>query len=488
MEIIPVIFKYFITLLYVGSTFFLSYIGMKKTKDLKGFSIGNKDMSPILVGITMAASISSTATFVINPGFVYNHGFSAYLHYAVAATLGIITALVTLSKGFRKLGAEHGSLTIPHWIRHRYGSKMLGLFFAVINLFSIAFIVLILSGCAILTSDLFGISETLALAIGLLFTFSYVLMGGTYAHAYTNSLQGILMILVAIILFFSGWEYWQNGFFSEMQNISDNFASMYNSVPFSKTTPLYYSFFSVFASGFLISFALMFQPHILTKVLYIKEEKDVNRFLVTTLIVGSIFTLMLFVGFYARFEGLEIGRQDRVVNDYIKHIYSSSIGGQCMLAFIAVTLLAAGMSTLDGILVSLSAMVVNDIYLPLTNKDDGEMSAFGLALSRYVLIAIGLVAFALAIKPPLLLGIFAQQGVYGLAAASFVPILMGVLLKRKIPTFIVWLAATIGVGGHLFLNLYWGVKNPSVSSSIAMLVSLGITLVLLAITYQSNKE
>ena len=69
----PEIFKYALTALFVLLTFGLSYIGMKKTKDMKGYAIGNKDMNPYLIGITMAASIASTATFVINPGFVYVH-------------------------------------------------------------------------------------------------------------------------------------------------------------------------------------------------------------------------------------------------------------------------------------------------------------------------------------------------------------------------------------------------------------------------------
>jgi sodium/pantothenate symporter len=102
----PVIFKYLITSLFVIATFWLSYKGMKKTKDIKSFSVGNGDMSPYLIGITMAASVASTATFVINPGFVYIHGFSAYLHYAVAGGLGILVAFITLTKGVRKLGKE----------------------------------------------------------------------------------------------------------------------------------------------------------------------------------------------------------------------------------------------------------------------------------------------------------------------------------------------------------------------------------------------
>ena len=70
----PEVFKYALVLAYVGLVYWLSWIGMRRTRDMQGFAIGNKDMSPYLIGITLAASISSTATFVINPGFVYVHG------------------------------------------------------------------------------------------------------------------------------------------------------------------------------------------------------------------------------------------------------------------------------------------------------------------------------------------------------------------------------------------------------------------------------
>ena len=83
------ILKYIVTGAYVALVYILSWIGMRRTQDISGFSIGNKDMSPYLVGITLAASIASTATFVINPGFIYVHGFSAYLHYGLAGSAGI---------------------------------------------------------------------------------------------------------------------------------------------------------------------------------------------------------------------------------------------------------------------------------------------------------------------------------------------------------------------------------------------------------------
>ncbi|MBL6992165.1 MAG: sodium:solute symporter family protein [Bacteriovoracaceae bacterium] len=479
----PELFKYLVMFIYIGLTFYLSYVGMKKTKSLSGFSIGNKDMSPYLVGITMAASISSTATFVINPGFVYVHGMSAFVHYGIAALSGIIVALTVLSKGLRKLGAQHGSLTIPDWIRHRYGNKLLALFFAFINLLSITFIVLILVGCSIIINSLFGISIHLALVLTLLFVFSYVIMGGTYAHAYTNSMQGVMMIFISLFIFISGWVLMEGDFPAMLSGISANYAAFIN-----PESNLYNSFFAVFVSGFLITSALMFQPHILTKVLYIKEDRDINKFLLTTFVCVGIFSLMLFVGFYAKFSGVSAA-QDKVTMTYlIQQFNTLSWWGPYVVVLISITLLAAGMSTLDGILVSISAIVVNDIYYQLRSPNAKVAADNGLKLSRYVLIVIGLISFALAWNPPKLVGIFAQAGVYGIAAASFVPIIFGVVWKKHIPVWIMTTAAFIGLFGHLYLFKIYGVKNPSVSSCIAMLTSLVFATISLILVDLKSKE
>ncbi|MEE4191150.1 MAG: sodium:solute symporter family protein, partial [Halieaceae bacterium] len=276
----PDVFKYLLLGLYVILVYWLSWIGMRRTRDMRGFTIGNKDMNPYLVGITLAASISSTATFVINPGFVYVHGVSAYLHYGVAAVLGILCAFLVLTRGFLRLGEAGGAMTIPGWVHARYGSAGLRLFFALINLLSVTFVVLILVGCSLLVTGLFPVSQKTALVLVLLFVFSYVLMGGTYAHAYTNTLQGIMMLLIAVFLFADGWHYFEGAPLTTLRGVGENWAAVYN-----PDSDLYFDFFSVFASGFIITFALMLQPHILTKVLYLRSERDISKFIATTAVV-----------------------------------------------------------------------------------------------------------------------------------------------------------------------------------------------------------
>ncbi|MCB9712228.1 MAG: sodium:solute symporter family protein [Myxococcales bacterium] len=437
---------------------------MRKTTSLAGFSVGNKDMGPVLVGVVMASSIASTATFVINPGFVYTHGLSALLHYGVAAQAGVALGLVLVCKGFRRVGEEHACLTIPDWIRARFGSPALALFFALINLLSIAFVVLIMVGCAILVVQLLGLSYVASLIAVLLVVFSYVLMGGTYAHAYTNAVQGVLMAGVALLLFFSGLGELEGGLMPALRQVSADYAAIVN-----PSSDLYGDVFSVFVSAFVVTFALMMQPHILTKVLYLRSDRDVNRFLITSIGMGLVYGLCLFAGLWARLRGLDVPpeAQDTVVARYVGEVFGTGIGGNVLATVVLVALLAAGMSTLDGILVALSAMVTHDLYLRLRPQD----AAGGLRLSRYVLVGVGLVAFVLALDPPQLVGLFAQKGVYGIAAASFVPIVLGVLVPGPVPARLVGLAAGTGLVLHLVLHLVVGIENPAVSACWAIIAS-----------------
>ena len=109
-------------------------------------------------------------------------------------------------------------------------------------------------------------------------------------------------------------------------------------------------------------------------------------------------------------------------------------------------------------------------------------------MSRIFLVVIGLIAFALAWNPPKLVGLFAQKGVYAIAAASFVPILFGVLVKNTIPVWLVSISALIGFFGHLFLNIFGGHINPSVSSSMAMIASFIFALIGYVIHQQFAKN
>jgi sodium/pantothenate symporter len=130
-------------ILYVLLTTYLGYLGSKRTKDFSSFAIGDGKLSPIVVGITLAASTASAATFIINPGFVYVHGLSAFMHLGISVFAGILSMLWLASFRFRTIGEKIKAVTIPHWLGLRYQSKRFAIYFAIINLFSFAFLILL---------------------------------------------------------------------------------------------------------------------------------------------------------------------------------------------------------------------------------------------------------------------------------------------------------------------------------------------------------
>lgn len=471
-------------LVYILGTSWLAWLGHKKTKDLESFAVGKGDMSPLVVGITLASSIASTATFVINPGFVYVHGLSAFLHLGVAAALGIIVGLVTMSIGFRRIGQGSRALTLPQWIGQRYKSQALTVAFAAINLLSLTFVVLIVGSISIVMQLTLGLSNTESLVLTIGFVFSYIFMGGTYAHAYTNTLQGAIMAVIAVIIVGSGIPLLSGGLDSAWQTIGSSDPNL--TAWINPASPLFGSFFSIWICGFVIGFALVSQPHIMIKALYVKNEKDVWRYLGVCLVISIAFTALLLVGFYAHLLQIPperlldpttgVFRQDLVMTVYITETFSPT-----MVAVVTVALLSAGMSTLDGILIALSSIAANDLFLNLTRKNLLKNMDLPTQLKtahragQIILILLGVATFFIALNPPQLLGIFGQVGVYGIVAASCVPILAGIMIK-EIPTLGVWCSATSGLSVHLALYFWGSVATSNKVSLNTWVEERGLTL------------
>ncbi|MEL6864549.1 MAG: hypothetical protein AAFP19_09025 [Bacteroidota bacterium] len=479
--------------IYLIGTSYLGWLGYRKTDGFSSFAIGKGDLSPVQVGVTLAAATASAATFIINPGFVYVDGLAAFMHLGIGVYLGFVAMLVILSFRFRKMGAEMKALTIPDWIGKRYGSKNFSLYFAFINLLTFAFIVLLVGGISIVMQKLLGLSNLSALLITLIFVTGYVLFGGTYAHVFTNMFQGFLMIGITLIVLWSGINLMWNtpDFFALLQSKDAHLLALTN--PQSK---LYKDWFSTYAAGFCIGGALVCQPHILTKALYVKTDRAVRNYILVFSLVFFLFCLLLLAGFWAhglvspaQLTDAETGafRQDLVMTVYLQNAFP-----EWLFTIVSVVLLAAAMSTLDGLLVGISTITANDLVLnildKLGKKDLSEQRKMQTALraSHVVLILIALLTFVVTLNPPKLLGIFGQVGVYGLVLAAVPPLLAGVLFE-KASLRLVWAMSILALlvhfisyffGAQLFPNSSFAFANPGVTATLGLIASVLPTLII----------
>ena len=311
------------------------------------------------------------------------------------------------------------------------------------------------------------------------------MVGGDNTMVYTNTIQAILMILVAIILLVSGHEHFENGisgFVNKINQLDPQLSS-----PFNASSPLFRDFFEVIFCNFVIGVAVVCQPHIITKSLMLKSDKDVNKYLLIAIIVESIFFAVLFAGFYARltFPELKNGETelkiDGIFSAYVVKEFSVYTG-----IIVILGLIAAGISTLEGLIQSLSTTITNDIILPLSKK---ELNTKQISILNKIVIALlGLIATYISLhqlkNPNLSVGILAQNGVYAFFSAAFVPVLFGIFVKNanKIAVFSASISAIVTHFAIYYMSLSkyttGAVKNPAVAATYAIITAVTLALIL----------
>jgi len=196
--------SWLLVLAYVSIIVVLVVRGARRNRSVADYALGNIAFSPIAVGLALAASTTSAATFIINPGIVAYFGLSAVFGLCVVLPISMFISLVVLTKGFRKYGDSVRALTLPQWVGERFQSRAAAILFAFLSLLLVTFIVLILVGLTKVLATSLGLNETAVLAVLVVFSFGYMMFGGANSMVYTNTVQAVIMIFVAVILLGSG--------------------------------------------------------------------------------------------------------------------------------------------------------------------------------------------------------------------------------------------------------------------------------------------
>jgi sodium/pantothenate symporter len=470
---------------YAATILWLVVRGARRNRSVADYAVGNIAFSPVAVGLALAASTTSAATFIINPGLVAYFGVSAVFALCLVLPLSMFVSLVVLTKGFRKYGESVRALTLSQWVGQRFQSRAFAVFFAFLSLLLLTFVVLILVGLTKVVAASLGLNEVAVLAGLVVFSFGYMMFGGANSMVYTNTVQGVIMLVVALILLGSGYEHFSEGlggFLGRLRAIDPALGSLYNTA-----SPLFRDGFEVIFCTVVVGVSICCQPHIITKSLLLKGKRDVNLYLATGLAVQFLFFLVVVVGLYARLEfpTLEYAGQtiapDSVTSTYLVTQFPWFVG---VVVFLG--LISAGMSTLEGLIQSMSIIITKDLIQNLHTVATGRELAdrFLFVLNRGVIAALAAVAFALAywqlVAPNLSVIIFAQLGVYAYFAAAFVPVLFGTFLEDAPVVAVVAASITAVVvhfglyytGQHYF-PYYMGVtvKNPGISTALGVVAA-----------------
>lgn len=410
-------------LAYFGVTGALALRAARRTPSLATYAVGARDIPAPVVGLSLAAQLTSVATFVVNPGLVHAYGLSALLGYGLSAGLGIMLGLAVLSGRFRTHGVRVQALTLPQWIGARFESPALRAVFAVLTLGLVTFATLIVVALALVLAPLLGLGPT-AVAVGLMaLVVAGVMLGGATGHAWTNAVQAAIMLVVALVLIGAGLPRLLAGeLLAGLAAIDPQLVRAVN-----PSSPYFRTPFEVFACNFVVGLAIVCQPHVISKALYLREDRDVRRYLATAIGCGIVFTSVLVTGLFSRLAFPELLRIDRAIPTWIAATFPPAVQ-----VLVAIGLLCAGLSTLEGILLALSATFSADVFRPLAPaaSDAAALRAGRLGLAATAVLTVLLAAWQIEHPTGGTVAIFAQYGVYLLFSAAFVPLACGMFVPR----------------------------------------------------------
>lgn len=468
---------------YMAIILILVIKGSLKTKSLKDYAMGSVQFSPFMVGLSVAAAMTSAATFIINPGIVAVYGWSAFISYGVFLPFAALTALVVLSKKFREHGENTGAQTLPQWIGNRFNSLALRNWFAYLSILLLTFLVLICVGLTQVISAALSANPILVLWITIAFIFGYMMFGGANIMVYTNTIQAIVMIVVALILLLSGLDNFNSGWFGffERLNSIDPLLTSWKR----PDSPLFRDYFEIIVAQMIIGFAVVCQPHIITKSMLLKSDKQVNKYLTVAVLVQTLFFLVVFAGFYARFMFPDLSVDgSKLATDKIMSVFVVKRFPLMVSLLVIMGLLAAGISTLEGLIQSLSTTLVSDVFKPLFPSVEESRWFWIHKLSIVFLgIATGFMSMQQLKSPNFSVAMLAQNGVYAFFASAVVPIFCGLFFPKTKASSLMF-AAVFALVTH-FSVYYFSltpymqvqVKNPAIPASFGILVSALTVLV-----------
>ena len=401
----------------------------KRASSFKAFAIGGRSNHPIVIGMAVAAGSVSSTTFVINPGLVWLYGYAAFVAIALSSTVGFLCGLVLFSKSFRRIGDRFEALTVAQWVGDRYRSSNLRIFFGCVSLLQVAYVVLIVVSLAQVLAKGLSVPLVPAAFFVIVFTSGYIFFGGTSTHILTNSIQSVVMTIVALLLILSGASHFADGipaFFERLRAVGPYFADSIN-----PASDLYRDLFETVVSQFVIGVASALLPHLIVKSLYLRSEREVNTYLITASTFVLLFKMVLVAGLYAR---LELGAAEGLKPDNVMATYFVTHFSPLVRALVTVGVLAAGFSTLEAIILALASIFSHDIVRP-SLLALGKKSVNELTLARVFFVLLVPITAVLAwrqiVSPSLSVIIFAFNGILALTAAAVPAIVFGIYSKSQ---------------------------------------------------------
>ena len=422
-------------LIYLCAMLAFGFIGMRRVRSSDDFATARGGYGPLFLAFALTATAASGGTFIGIPAIAYTSGFSA-LWYAFIYPIGLYGGLLLCLRGIRRAGENFGSRSMPEYLGDRFDSEALRICVSVFSMLLMFYLAGQLLAGAVMFNKMMGIELLPALVATAVIIMVYIVIGGAHADILTDGLQGALMLLLAIavaVMFSFGFGV-DGGFSGLIENLEAQDPALLTTLH--PDYPILNSWWDVF-SLLVFHAPLGLLPHVGNKLWALKNNRDQNRFILISFVCGITLPAIAFGGILARAVlGDALLMEGASPNNAIPALFIATLPAW-LAALIGAGVLAAIMSTADGLVVSTSQIFANDIYrrtiAPRLNSrpNSKTIDQTSLFISRVssVLIVTGSIWLAWE-SQSMNVAILIAVGVGGMVAAIAGPIFAGILWKR----------------------------------------------------------
>ncbi|WP_404331994.1 sodium:solute symporter [Mesobacillus maritimus] len=326
---------------------------------LSGYYLAGKNLGIIALFFTLFATQYSGNTIVGYAPTAYRTGFS-WLQSISFMTI-IIGVYLLFAPRLYVIAKKRNFVTPTDWLQHRFNSKgvtLLAIFLMLWGLGNYLLEQLVAIGQAVSGMTGGTIPYQVAVLVFVFVMLAYEWMGGMKAVAFTDVMQGIIL-LIGIIAFVAGGIYLAGGSFGSItQFIAEN-------EPAKLAVPAAEVNINWFSMLILVGLGASIYPHAVQRIYAAKSEKTLKKSFARMAWMPLLTTGLVFlVGIIGLklFPGLEGGQSEQLVGLMANEIASiNSFLYWIMIIFFG-GIVAAIVSTADSVLLSFSSLISNDVY------------------------------------------------------------------------------------------------------------------------------
>ena len=438
---------YTVLVLYLGIMAFIGWYAGRKTNNIGDFFVLSGKAGVVVSGIAYFSTQFSMGTFLGTPGTIYGVGYAGMAISVPGAVFCMILPALLIGRKLITLGHKYGFLTMADYLTDRYHSKkMSGVLGVMMLFFLVPMMGAQIIGAGFIVHVFTGLPEWVGVVGMGIIVILYCMSGGMKGAMMTDVIQGSLMIATAVVTFIVSVV--MGGGFSNINHTLQSMNEAYLTFPGANG----YMPWTYYVSNIVLwSFFTMGQPHLFTKFFAMKDHKTMFKAILLGT-AGMFFSATLIE--WAGVNGIASIQNIEKADQIIPMILQRGMNPFLASIFIA-GIVAAGMSTIDGILVTTTGAVTRDIYQKIINKDATDEAV--MKLSKVVTVIIGIIVICFGVFQPgsiFEINLFAFSGM----AIFVVPILFGIYWKKATAKGAI---ASVIVG---IISLLLFTLNPSVKA------------------------